>query len=170
MRLRTMLFPFVLAAVAACGAKQVETPATGTAEDEAAIRAANTGYATAWTARDTTALWAMMADDYSEVAPNGTYNADKAAAMAMSRSELAMMPTGMALTLNTNFIKFLSASIAVTGGSWSVTGAPAGMPSSGSWVSTVRKDSTGWKSVSALAAQNIPMGPPAAMPDSAAKK
>ena len=168
MRLRTMLVPFMLAVVAACGAKTADTPTTGTAEDEAAIRADNAAYGTQWSAKDTTAMFAGMADDYTGVAPDGSYFADKAAAMAGTRTEMAAMPGGMTLTVNTSFVKFLSASLALTGGTWSVAGMPPGMPSTGSWTGTVRKDSTGsWKSLNALAAVFIP--PPAAMPDSAAK-
>jgi ketosteroid isomerase-like protein len=168
MRLRTMLVPFVFAAVAACGAKTADTPTTGTAEDEAAIRADNAAYGTAWSARDTTAMFAMMADDYTGVAPDGAYFADKAAAMAGSRTEMAAMPPGLTLTVNTSFVKFLDASHAITGGTWSVAGMPPGMPSTGSWTGTVRKDSTGsWKSLNSLAATFIPPAP--AMPDSAAK-
>ena len=172
MHVRTILTSFALLAVAACtAAKQDDAPATGTADDEAAIRAINTAYGNQWATKDTTAIFATMADDYVDVSPDGAHHADKAAAMAATRVEFAARPdTGMGLTVNTAFVKFLSGTIAVTGGSWTATGMPPGFPSTGSWTATVRKDSTGWKTVNSLASPFIPMGPPAVtMPDTAKK-
>ena len=63
-----------LAAACATGA----TPSTGTAEDEAALRANGDSYVAAWNARDAAAIRAMLADEYHEVTPDGRHLASPA--------------------------------------------------------------------------------------------
>ena len=171
MRLRSTVFmPLMALAAVACSPAATDSAATGTAEDEAAIRAANTAYGTNWTNADTTAMYAMVADDYHEVMTDGTHLYGKAAAAASTAQMFAGRPPGMALTTTTSYVKFIGANVAVSGGTWAATGGPGG-PAKGSWTATLRKDGDSWKTVTALGAQDIPMPVmPAATVDSAAPK
>ena len=170
MRLRfNALLPLMALAALACTPAADGAAATGTAEDEAAIRASNIAYGTNWTNADTAAMSAMMADDYHEVMTDGTHLDGKAGAAAATTQMFAARPPGMALTVTTSYVKFLSANIAITGGAWASTGAPTGL-SKGSWTATLRKDGDSWKTVTALGAQDIPMPMMPAAADSGATK
>jgi uncharacterized protein (TIGR02246 family) len=156
--------PLMLGFAVACAGS--ESSETGTDDDEAAIRALNTAYGTHWTNADTAGMLGLMADDWEDVAPDGTHTTGKAAAAAMMSSEFAARPPGMAMTANTSFVKFLDEDIAISGGTWTITGGPPGAPTSGSWNETLRKEDGTWKVVTALGAPNMPM--PAAMESMAA--
>ncbi len=165
MRFRVAI-PMMLGLALACGGEGGESSETGTAEDEAAIRALNSAYSSQWTNADTTALLATMSDAYEDVAPDGTHSAGKAASAAMMAKDFAARPPGMALTANTSFVKFIDEDIAISGGTWSIAGAPPGAPTAGSWTSTLRKEDGTWKVVTSLGAANIP--PPMVMDTTAA--
>ncbi len=167
MRLRFSGFlPVIALAALACSPAATDSAATGTAEDEAAIRASNTAYGTNWTNADTAAMNATVADDYHEVMTDGTHLDGKAAAAAWTAQMFAARPAGITLTTTTSFVKFIGANVAVSGGTWASTGGPGG-PTKGSWTATLTKDGDIWKAVTSLGAQDIPM-PVAPAADSAA--
>lgn len=160
----------VAALLLAAGCAGMEAPATaGSAEDEAAIRAAVTAYASAYTARDAAALAAIATEDYESVGPDGARVDGRAGLQALVAAEMAMMPADLAITVTatTDYLRWLSADAAVAGGTWSSTGAPAGMgPERGAWMSVFRRDADGqWRMSHGMSA---PYMPPPAMPDSAA--
>lgn len=168
MRLRsTVLMPLMALIAVACSPAASDGAATGTAEDEAAIRAANTAYGTNWTSADTAAMNATVAADYHEVMTDGTHLDGKMPAAASTAQMFAARPPGMTLTTTTSFVKFLSANIAITGGTWATNGGPGG-PSKGSWTATLRKEGEVWMAVTSLGAQDIPMPVVVPVADSAA--
>lgn len=165
---RSLVGSAVLVLVTACSG--MEAPATaGSAEDEAAIRAAVTAYANAYTARDAAALAAVATEDYESVNTDGSPITGRAGLQALVAAEMAMMPADLQITVSatTDYLRWLSADAAVAGGTWSSTGAPAGMgPERGAWMSVFRRDADGqWRMSHGMSA---PYMPPPAMPDSAA--
>lgn len=165
---RVMIGAAGLVALAAC--METEAPAmSGTPEDEAAIRAQVTAYANAYTAKDAAALAAIATEDYESVGPDGTRMSGRAAVQEMVAAEMAMMPAELTITVTatTDYLRWLSADAAVAGGTWSSTGAPAGMgPERGAWMSVFRRDSDGqWRMSNGMSA---PYMPPPAAPDAAA--
>lgn len=153
-----------LMAVAAC--TDMDDATMGTAEDEAAIRAIATGYASAYSARDAAGLAALATEDYEAVSPEGTRISGRAAFQASLAEEMAMMPAELSITVSatTDFLRWIDATHAVAGGTWSSTGMPAGMgPERGSWMIVARKDADGtWRAMSGSSAAYMP---PPAMPD-----
>lgn len=159
----------VLGSAVALTACQPAAPAAmGSADDEAAIRAMVTAYATAWGAKDPAALASMVTEDYETVLPNGTRITGRAAYQEMAAAEIAMMPADLTMTLSatTDYVRWLSADAAVAGGTWTAAGAPpeAG-PNRGSWMGVFRRDTDGqWRMSNGASAPDIPMPapPPAA--------
>ncbi len=156
--------------VASCAG--MNAPATaGSAEDEAAIRAQVTAYANAYTARDAAAVAAIATEDYESVGPDGSRVSGRAAVQDMLAAEMAMMPADMPMTVTatTDYLRWLSADAAVAGGTWSSTGAPAGMgPDRGAWMSVFRRDSDGqWRMSHGMSAPYMPP-PPAPAADTTA--
>lgn len=157
-----------LAVVALASCAGMEAPAaTGSAEDEAAIRAQVTAYANAYTAKDAAALAAVATEDYESVGADGSRMSGRAALQEMVAAEMAMMPAEMTITVTatTDFLRWLSADAAVAGGTWSSTGAPAGMgPERGAWMSVFVRDSDGqWRMSNGMSAPYMPPpAPPAA--------
>jgi len=158
MRIRVLTLSLLVAIAAACAPKaDTDTVvATGTAEDEAAIRATNASYGTLWTSRDTTAMLAMTSDRYQEVLPDGTHNNGKPATSAMMGAMFAAMPPGMALTVNTAYVSFVGDDVAVSGGTWTTTGGPMGAQKGSFSVTHVKEDGT-WRSITSLAATDMPV-------------
>lgn len=152
-----------IALFTACAAPAGE-PATGTAEDEAALRALGDAYATAWNARDAAAIAAMIGSEYHEITPDGRHLTSAADAQANLTAELGQMPAGVTMTLTTEFTRFIGANHAYSGGTWTTSGMPPGMPTRGSWLVVNVKDSTGWKMLSGLGSTDIT--PLMAAPDS----
>lgn len=166
-QLRLVTGAVALAAMAACaGAEPAAT--TGTAEDEAAIRAQVTAYAAAYTAKDAAALAAFATEDYQAVNADGSKTSGRAAVQASVAAEMAMMPAEVSMTVSatTDYLTWMSATHAVAGGTWSATGAPAGSgPDRGAWMSVFRKDADGtWRMSHGMSAPYVPMPamPPAA--------
>lgn len=140
---------------------------TGTPEDEQAVRAIADKYAAAYTAKDTAAFGAITADDYQGVDPTGKMIQGRAGAVASAAQEFAMIPAGMSMsmTATTDFVKWMDATHAVAGGTWTVSPAMPGMPSKGSWLATAAKQGGEWKVTSALGAPDMtPMMPPPPAP------
>ena len=143
---------------------------TGTADDEAALRATGDAWAAAWNARDAAAIAALMSTEYHEVTPDGRHHSTAAQAQESMAAEFGQMTPGETITLTTSFTKFVDANNAYAGGTWQTTGGPAGMPNRGSWLVIHKKESTGWKIVSGLGSVDImPLMPAAPVtPDSSA--
>lgn len=74
-------------------------------------------------------------------------------------AQFAGRPAGMAMTITTGFVKWLSATSAVAGGGWSVTGPTAAMSARGSWISAYRKKGGAWLIASGLGAHEPPAMP-----------
>ncbi len=160
MRIRHPLW----AAVVLLAACEPATPAatTPTAADSTALRELGTAYANAWNARDAAGIAAMMASEYHEVTPMGAHHASAADAQAALATEFAQFPAGATITINTVFTKFVGADHAYSGGTYTVAGMPAGMPTQGSWLVVNVRESTGWKMAAGLGAADItPMMPAA---------
>jgi len=163
-RLTSLLATLALATLA-CSAP---TPAaTGTAEDEQAIRAMADRYSAAYSARDTALLGAILADDYQDVDPTGAHRQGRNAFLTAAAAEFAMIPAGATFSMSaaTNYIRWIDANNAVAGGTWGMSPAMPGMPSRGSWMVAVAKQDTTWKVVASLGSADItplmPQAPPA---------
>jgi ketosteroid isomerase-like protein len=141
--------------VAACPAPAGNTAATGSAEDEATLRANADAYAAAWNARDAAAVAALLSSEYHEVTPDGRHLSTAADAQASLAAEFAQMPAGVTMSLTTEFTKWINADNAYSGGIWTTTGMPAGMPTRGSWLVISARDSTGWKITSGLGSTDV---------------
>jgi len=159
--------PFALLALAlACTPKSGGgAPATGTAEDEQAIRALTDKYAAAFTAKDTTALGAITANDFEIVDPTGKHQQSRADALAAAARDYAMMPANMPVTMKatTTFVRWIDATHAIAGGTWETPSMP-GMPSKGSWLAVDVKQGNEWKVQSALGAPDMTAMMPAPTP------
>lgn len=165
-KLQGMAGVVVAVLLAACaGAEPAAT--TGTPEDEAAIRAQVTAYASAYSAKDAAALAAIATEDYVAVSADGSRISGRAAVQQMVAAEMAMMPADVSITVSatTDYLHWMSATHAVAGGTWSTTGAPAGSgPDRGSWISVFRKDADGqWRMSHGMSAPYMPP-PPAPAP------
>lgn len=161
---RSLVGSAALVLVTACSG--MGAPATaGSAEDEAAIRAQVTAYANAYTAKDAAALAAIATEDYESVGPDGSRTSGRAALQEVVAAEMAMMPAELTITVSatTDYLRWLSADAAVAGGTWSSTGAPAGMgPDRGAWMSVFRRDADGqWRMSHGM---SVPYMPPPAAP------
>ena len=143
---------------AACSA-----PTSGSAADEATIRAMGGKYADAFNKSDVPALAGMVTDDYEAVSADGTDVKGKAAYEDMEKKSAAQragMP--LKLTIDTTYVKWAGADHASIGGKWTMAGVPAGMGAdNGAWTGMAEKGTDGqWRLASGLVASN----PPPAMP------
>jgi len=170
MKSRTILL-FVGLATAfttvACGGAP-DMAMQGTAEDEAAIRGLPDRYVAAYNAGDAAGIAALAADDYQAVAPDGTLVSGKAGVERMTAAEMQMnrkMNVTVTLSVSMDFLHWLDAENATIGGSWTVTGVPAGQPDRGSWLAVVHKSPDGqWLLTSDLAAPFLQPPPAEAAP------
>jgi len=149
----------------ACARAQTP-PSTGTAEDEAAIRAIGGKYADAWNKGDVAAVSAMTADNFHSVGADGKLIEGKAANEA-SEKELASQRAGLGLKLSiqTSYIHWVNANNASVGGTWTLSGLPPGAGADkGSWMTLSQKGTDGqWRIATALVAEyHPPPAPPAA--------
>ena len=167
-RLLTLFASLAVMALPACSSPA--PAATGSPEDEQAIREIAGKYAAAYSTRDTAAFAPLLSDDYETVEPTGQHTQGRAAFLSMVAQEFAAMPAGMtmSMTANTTYVRWLNANNAVAGGTWEMTPAMAGMPSKGSWMAVVTKKAEGWKMASALGAAD--MSAMMTMPDTTKKK
>jgi uncharacterized protein (TIGR02246 family) len=140
----------------ACSGSGTANAGTGTAADEQAIRDLAPKYATAFGKHDAKAMAAMSTEDYEDVDPMGVHTQGRAGIEQNMGKQFAMMPANMAMTTTTAFVKFLSPTTAVAGGTWQTTPAVPGQPDKGSWMAVaVKKDST-WLMASSLGAAAMP--------------
>jgi uncharacterized protein (TIGR02246 family) len=140
---------------------------TGTPADEQAIRAIAPAYAAAFSKHDAKAMAALSTEDYEDVDATGVHTQGRAAIETNMGKQFAMMPANVAMTTTTTFVKFLSATSAVTGGTWQTTPAMAGQPDKGAWMGVVVKKDTTWLMTSSLGAADVT--PMMAMPDTTKK-
>lgn len=158
--MRTRLIQlFAMMAVCALPACQPASSAgtTGSPADEQAIRDITNKYAAAFGQRDTTAMGALVSDDYEDVDPTGMHTKGKAGFQAALAKEFAMMPAGasMSMTATTDYVRWIDANHAAVGGTWQTSPAMPGMPSKGSFMAVVEKKDNSWKMTSALGAADV---------------
>lgn len=155
-----------LAGVLAMAACASAPAATGTPEDEAAIRANGGKFAEAWNKGDVPAIQAMIADNYHAVEADGTLVEGKAANEAREKESASQRaPLGLKLSIQTSYIHWVDANNASVGGTWSLAGLPPGAGAEkGSWTALNQKGADGqWKIATALVAEyHPPPAPPAA--------
>jgi uncharacterized protein (TIGR02246 family) len=139
-------------------------PMQGTAEDEAAIRAIPGKYTTAFNANDTATMASLVAEDFENVTAAGTHTQGRAAFRQLEeRSLTERAVSGLTLTLSapSTYLNWIDARHAVMGGTWSMSGVPAGAPDKGAWMVVVEKSADGqWLMTNSLVA-DAPMAPPA---------
>jgi uncharacterized protein (TIGR02246 family) len=155
--------------MAACAPAEPEPMATtGTAEDEAAIRASVTSYAAAYGSKDAAALVAHATEDYEAVGPDGTMLSGRAGLQEVVAAEMAMVPAdvSIAVSATVGFLRWISADAAVVGGTWTAAGMPAGMgPDRGSYLSVYRRDTDGqWRMSHGMSAPYMPPEAPPTTP------
>lgn len=163
MRTKTLALAAFLASVlfSACAAPAPPSPAaTGTADDEAALRGLGDRYVAAFNAGDVAGLTGLVADDYECVLPDGTHITGRAAFQQMFEKDVAARQEAgltLALSATTAMLKWIDSTNAVIGGTWTITGVPAGAPTSGSWMSVTSKGTDSqWRIRSSLAADLMP--------------
>jgi hypothetical protein len=160
-----------LLTLAACAPPSAAT--SGTPEDEAAIRAMGAKVADVWTKGDAVGMSAMLTDDYQTIAPDGTEIKGKAAAEASNKKDAEQRAgLGLKLSIDTKYVRWVSATAAQVGGTWSLAGVPAGMGSDkGAWMMLDVKGADGqWRMANGLVASyQPPPAPPAATPMPPAK-
>jgi uncharacterized protein (TIGR02246 family) len=160
MRTRSALSLACLLALAGACSGGSSGAATGTPADEQAIRELGNRYAAAYSARDTSLVSAIIAEDYEEVAPTGQHHRGRAEAMAAAAAEFAQMPMSMPMTATTDYVRWLSGTAAVAGGTWKMTTPMPGTPTQGSWMAVAVKQGDDWKVVSSLGSADLtPMMP-----------
>jgi ketosteroid isomerase-like protein len=161
-RLRILYVSALLASIAIAACAAPPAPATGTAADEAAIRAVGPAYADAWNKGDVPALLAFSADDYEGVRPDGTVIKGRAAVESdLKASAAARAGLPLKLSVETTLLKWTGATSATTAGTWTLAGLPPGLGGNkGAWTSTLVKGANGqWRMVTGLVAE---FGPPPA--------
>ena len=167
-RALSLLAAFGVVSLQACTPAPTPAPATGTPADEAAIRAIAPGYAAAFSKRDAKALAALATVDYEDLDAAGRHTQGRDAMEKSMTTDLAATPAGMTMTAGTTYVKWLSNTSAVAGGTYQVTPAMPGSSGKGTWMAVaVKKDST-WFMASSLAADAPPEMP--AMPAKPAGK
>jgi uncharacterized protein (TIGR02246 family) len=159
--------------LAACAPAPVPAPAptSGTAADEAALRALGQKYADAWNKADVATLSSMLTDDYEAVSADGKTVKGRAGAEQMEKESAAQRAgLPLALTVNTSIVKWSGANGAALSGTWTMAGLPAGMGADkGAWSSFAVKGSDGqWRIATGLVAEYVP--PPATPPAPKTKK
>ena len=105
----------------ACSGSGAASGGTGTPADEQAIRAIAPAYAAAFSKHDAKAMAALSTEDYEDVDAMGVHTQGRAAIETNMGKQFAMMPANMAMTTTTTFVKFLSSTSAVAGGTWQTT-------------------------------------------------
>lgn len=160
MRMRTLIAAVTLALSSACAPAPT---ASGSAADDAAIKAMAASYSDAWAKGDAKALSAMMSDDVHTIEITGQHLEGRAIWEQAAADNFAARPAGQSLAITTSFLRWLDANTAVSGGGWAVTGAPAGAPAKGAWSNTVVRSGTGWSITSShVSVDFVPPAPMAA--------
>ena len=150
--------------MAACA--RAQAPATGTPEDEAAIRANGPKFAEAWNKGDVAAISAMIRENYHSVGPDGKLIEGREANATVEKESAAQRAgLGLTLSIQTSYIHWVNANNAAVGGTWTLSGLPPGAGAEkGAWMTLTQKATDGqWRIGSALVAEyHPPPAPPAA--------
>ena len=137
-------------------------PTTGTAADEATLRAMGAKYADLWNKNDVAGLVTMVTDDYEVVAPDGMVIKGRAGFEEEQKKGVTAR-TGLPLKLNvtTSYLKWGGANAASIGGTWTLDGLPPGAGANkGAWTMfAVRGADNQWRMATGLVA-DAPMPPP----------
>ena len=137
---------------------------TGTAADEAAIRAMGAKYADLWNKNDVAGLVTMVTEDYEVVTPEGAVIKGRAG-FEEDQKKAAIARTGLPLKLNvtTAYVKWGGANSASIGGEWTMDGVPPGVAANkGAWTMfAVRGADNQWRMATGLVA-DAKMPPPVA--------
>jgi uncharacterized protein (TIGR02246 family) len=137
--------------------------AQGNASDEKAVRSTVDQMIAAWNKGDAKAYAQHIADDFEEVTPEGTLVKGRAASEQMAAKEFAERKGTPKLNVTTSVVKFLKPDVAVTMGTWTLSGVQ-GVPEGalkGSFNATYVKQGGNWRAASALVATQPPTPPPA---------
>ena len=163
MRFRSLSFATAIGLMSVQACTPPAAPATGTPADEAAIRAVASKYAEGFAKKDAKAMAALVTVDYEDQDAMGRHTQGRDAFEKQMASDFSQMPDGMTLTVGTTFVKWLSNTAAVAGGTYQGQPALPGTTGKGAWLAVlVKKDST-WLMASALGS-NEPPAPAPAMP------
>lgn len=154
--MRNPFLAIMMLAVVAC---TTSTSSTGTAADEQAIRDGGVKWSAGWNKGDVKAMAAMITEDYESIDASGSHTQGRPAFEQAMTGQFAGRPAGMTMTITTGFVKWLSATSAVAGGGWSVTGPTAAMSARGSWISAYQKKDGSWLIASGLGANEPPTMP-----------
>jgi ketosteroid isomerase-like protein len=156
--MRSRLSLVVLALVAAAACAPPPPPTQGTPDDEVAIRGLASKYTDAFNANDVPGMARLVSEDFERVSADGTHIRGRAAFQQMEENGAKeRQAAGLKLTLAapTSYVKWISATHAVSGGPWTMTGLPA--PARGAWMAVVRKTPEGqWQITNALEADFVP--------------
>ena len=153
--MRRSFFAAAMLAVLACTTR----PSTGTAADEQAIRDGGTRWSAGWNKGDVKEMAAMITEDYESIDASGSHTQGRPAFEQAMAGQFAGRPAGMTMTITTGFVKWLSATSAVAGGGWSVSGPTPAMSARGSWISAYQKKDGAWLIASGLGANEPPTMP-----------
>ena len=153
--MRPAILATVLLALTAC----TGVASTGTAADEQAIRDGSSRWSVAWNQGDAKAMAATVTDDYAGFDDRGNPLQGRPAFESAMAAQFASRPAGMTMHITTSFVKWLSATSAVAGGEWSVTGPAAAMPAHGKWLSAYQKQDGSWLIASGLGSSEPPSSP-----------
>ena len=160
--MRNRLFPVVLALLIAAACAPPPPPTQGTPDDEVAIRGLTGKYTDAFNAGDIAGMARLVSEDFECITADGTHLRGRAAFQQMEANGARdRQAAGLKVTLAapTSYVKWMSATHAVSGGPWTMTGLPA--PATGSWMAVLRKSAEGqWQITNSLVADFVP--PPAA--------
>jgi uncharacterized protein (TIGR02246 family) len=133
-----------------------------TAADSTAIADLGTSFSTAWNAGDAAGLTQLVAEDYYGVEPDGSVVDGRNAYETMATADVTERAgSGMTLAIDPRRTVFLNGTNAVSAGTWTLGGLPAGAPPvKGSYIVVATKGTEGtWLIKSSLAAEFVPPPP-----------
>lgn len=152
---KTLVAALAVLAVYACAPPPATTEmaTAGTPADEQAIRDLFERVEAAWNAKDGAGMLATMAEDVQFISAEGEHIVGRAAYEEMMTREFAMeRPEGMSLSIEVGYIQWHGADVAAVGGTWSVSGLPEGVPSTGAWMNVVTLHDGQWLGTNSLVA------------------
>jgi uncharacterized protein (TIGR02246 family) len=144
------------------------TSSTPTDADRAAVKAIISQYETAYNAADAAAVTALYAETYEAFDPEGQHIQGRAGVQEKVTTDFDQFKqAGLSpqLKITEGYEDWLDATHVLTGGTWTITGGPEGVPGSGSYVSLCQKAADGsWLIQHGLVASLVPAPPAASMP------
>ena len=150
-----------LLALVAVACASPAPPTQGTPDDEVAIRGLAGKYTDAFNANDVPGMARLVSEDFECMVADGTHLRGRAAFQQFEANAARdRQAAGLKLTLEapTTYVKWLTATHAVSGGPWSMSGLPA--PAKGSWMAVLKKSAEGqWQITNSLVADFVPPPP-----------